>query len=99
MRALVLFNADFAVWPVHILAALGKRIPGLTADGVVVVDRSVSAWLAQQKTFGLDEITASLRSNRMAQAPADRRCNHHRKLQRRFSMTAQLGSSRSPIGN
>lgn len=53
MRALLLFNADFAVWPVHILAALNRRVGGLSADGVVVVDKSVSDWIRQQTTFPL----------------------------------------------
>ena len=56
MRALVLFNVDFAAWPVHILAALQRRVPGLTADAVVVVDKTVTSWLHEQSLFAFDRI-------------------------------------------
>ena len=57
MRALVLFNVDFAAWPVHILAALRRRLPAFTADGIVVVDPTVTSWLAGQPHFAFERLT------------------------------------------
>jgi Capsule polysaccharide biosynthesis protein len=48
MKALFLFNVDYVAWPLAIHQALERRIPGLKAAGIVVLDHTTHDLIARE---------------------------------------------------